>query len=154
MRLTRWLVCKYLSQPTHVSASDGGIKTPPQIPWDGCNGFPPDPIEWGDLPSTSMHILIHRAVWCSFRGRVEDGYVVDYRNNQSDDDQLTNLRAVPFSENIHSFRKLLGHRARSYWNTVVNQIETQSESDLERNERPSWHKKLGYFQGHVFALFI
>ena len=41
MRLTRWLVCKYLSQPTNASTSNAGIKTPlpPQIPWGGYNGF-------------------------------------------------------------------------------------------------------------------
>ncbi|KAI7887438.1 hypothetical protein K492DRAFT_189374 [Lichtheimia hyalospora FSU 10163] len=41
VRLTRWLVCKYLSQSTYASTSDGGIKTPlpPQMPWGGYNGF-------------------------------------------------------------------------------------------------------------------
>ena len=28
VHLTRWLVCKYLSQPSNVLTSDGGIKTP------------------------------------------------------------------------------------------------------------------------------
>ncbi|KAI7873549.1 hypothetical protein K492DRAFT_200618 [Lichtheimia hyalospora FSU 10163] len=44
--LTRWFVCKYLSQPTNASTSDGGIKTPPpppppppQIPWGGYKGI-------------------------------------------------------------------------------------------------------------------
>lgn len=72
----------------------------------------PDPVD--DLPSRATHILLHRAVWCSFNGRVEDGYVVDHRNNHRDDNRLRNLRTVSFSDNIrHAYTAIQAQQRES-----------------------------------------
>lgn len=45
------------------------------------------------------YLLLHRLVWCSFIGNIEDNYVIDHKNADKKDNRLINLQCITQSQN-------------------------------------------------------
>lgn len=52
------------------------------------------------------YLLLHRLVWSSFMGDIKPSVVIDHRNNEKEDNRLSNLQLLSRKENTEKWHKV------------------------------------------------
>jgi hypothetical protein len=72
-------------------------------------------IYWGKTSNQRSSLRVHRLVYSTFVGPIDEGFVVDHINDTKNDNRLKNLQLLTVAENT-----------QKYWNTPSAQLRKKN----------------------------
>ena len=90
----------------------------------------------------SMHIAVHRLVYETFVGEIQNGYEIDHINTIRDDNRIENLRSVTHKENNNN-PLTLKHRSETMKGKVISDFgrKFKEHFGIKYCENPKLYKK-------------